>query len=229
METELTQQEPPSSEQVREFFRRLQGIDWRNVSGNGLGTLLGLPAQDFANRFEIIVSNGGNFRVPCPPLTVDRKRLFHPSEFVRQPGWGIWRGPREGDGLTGEERQDARSLALTQIDFAKVKFVSHPSSKTADDKVRLLAEIGCVRLDAQIARALLIQEGQRTLEWLHVMHPSIRQIEFLGTELRGPDGGRYHVILCCGTDGAWSCDIRWFESPGNKNRYCPTMSNDLAA
>ena len=52
-------------------------------------------------------------------VSVDRTEPFDPTTFIGQ-GWGLWRGPLDGDGLEGEIEQDERSLALTEIDLTRI-------------------------------------------------------------------------------------------------------------
>jgi hypothetical protein len=41
-------------------------------------------------------------------------KSFDPVSFLGK-GWATWKGPADGDGLSGEEDIDPRSLALSQI------------------------------------------------------------------------------------------------------------------
>lgn len=50
-------------------------------------------------------------------LFIDRSIPFNPAKFIGA-GWTIWRGPADGDGLSGEEDHDERSLAIMEIDPA---------------------------------------------------------------------------------------------------------------
>ena len=56
---------------------------------------------------------------PTNPLLIDRTQPFNPSTFIRE-GWSIWKGPIDGNGLKGEEAQDERSLALSEVDRKSV-------------------------------------------------------------------------------------------------------------
>ena len=84
--------------------------------------IIEMSEVEFGRRFALFLKNGASFVTKGPGLlVVDRTKPFDPSKFIGS-GWTIWRGPKDGDGLTGEEAQDARSLKLVEIDFAKVLF-----------------------------------------------------------------------------------------------------------
>ena len=54
-----------------------------------------------------------SLKIACAP--------FNPSEVIGS-SWFFWRGPKDGNGSEGEEERDKVSLALTEVDFAKIDF-----------------------------------------------------------------------------------------------------------
>ena len=90
-------------------------------------------------------------------LIIDRSRLFNPAEFIRS-GWTIWKGPPQGNGLEGEEDQDERSLALTEIDLSKVQLErmlqKGEDSVKGETKLARLKVARHVRLDAKVCQTI---------------------------------------------------------------------------
>jgi len=146
-------------------------------------------------------------------------KMFNPTTFpVGRDGRRIiWKGPANGDGLTGEEEQDARSLLLTEIDFTKLtkegNFLTGLECSEAFlnyeiKRARLIAKM--VQADARIAQALYEETGQKTLRFLHDTL-GVTWIEFLGTTLRGSHGGRYALYLHRLPDGSWDWHCCWLD------------------
>jgi len=147
------------------------------------------------------------FEVVRMILAINRAKPFDPAAFIGA-NWAIWRGPADADGLKGEERQDARSLALTEVDFTKARFetclAEGETVITGEQRLtRLLDQKkDCIRADDNIGAALLNEPGQVTLEWLYQTH-GVTWFELPGTELRSPNGYRRFLCLCRTDDGRW--------------------------
>lgn len=143
-------------------------------------------------------------------LKIDRTNPFDPAKFIGE-GWSIWRGPKDGKGLEGDEEQDSRSLAITELDptklFAQTGLNEDETTVTGEEK-RARLMLKAIQADAKIARVLYEEEGQTTLKWLHKTL-NLTWIEFLGTTLRGPGGGRDALCLCRGDDGSWDWGYYW--------------------
>jgi hypothetical protein len=121
-------------------------------------------------------------------LNIDRTNPFDPAKFIGE-GWSIWRGPKDksdpkySKGLEGDEEQDRRSLAITEIDPAKLLIQTGLKDKETtivgeEKRARLLLE--SIQADAKIGEALYKEEGQATLKWLHKTL-NVTWLEFLGT------------------------------------------------
>jgi hypothetical protein len=138
-----------------------------------------------------------------PILRIDRSQPFNPATFFGE-GWSIWKGPADGDGLQGEEQQDFRSLALQEVDFSQVLLETYLKEGkewiTGEEKLRRMKESGVIRLDAHVAQAPWGEEGHKTLEWLR-KEKGVIYIDFMGTELRSPNGVR--CVLCLYWYGNW--------------------------
>lgn len=143
-----------------------------------------------------------------------RLKPFSPQTFIG-PDWAIWRGPADGNGLQGDEQQDGRSLALQTVDSSQVIFptcLKEAEGETrikGEEKLTRLKTGDLIRLDARFGQALWEEEGYKTLEWLR-QKKGIIYLDFMGTELRSPDGLR--CVLCLYWDeGAWFLHFNWLD------------------
>ncbi|TAK57792.1 hypothetical protein EPO17_01015 [Patescibacteria group bacterium] len=154
---------------------------------------------------------------PPPPLVIDRTHPFDPSTFIGQ-GWTIWKGEASGNGLSGEEEQDKRSLIITELDASKLtkegNFLTglegNESVIVGEKKLARLI-VKAIQADAKIAEALYKEEGQKTLRFLYDTL-GVTWMEFLGTVLRGPGGGRFALCLCRLGSGGWGWCCDWLDS-----------------
>lgn len=154
-------------------------------------------------------------RAKFPPsssiLHIDRSAPFNPVKFLGE-GWSIWRGPADGDGLSGNEDQDQRSLALTELDLSKVQLVTTLRGRETriggEEKLLRLKESGSVRLDAKVFLTLWENKDRIPEIWKEKTGGSTTYVFFDGTILRGPDGGRYVLYVCWG-GGEWGWGYRW--------------------
>ncbi|MBU1179977.1 hypothetical protein KJ885_03465 [Patescibacteria group bacterium] len=126
-------------------------------------------------------------------ISIDRSKPFSPAEFIGE-GWSIWKGPADGDGLTGVENQDARSLILTEVDTSAIRLETRlrdgETRITGEEKLRRLKATKHIRLDAKVF--------QTFWENKHFIPESWKSgslfIYFDGTPLRDPNGKR--CVLC---------------------------------
>lgn len=146
-------------------------------------------------------------------LKIDRTKRFDPAEFIGE-GWSIWRGPRDGDGLIGDEEQDLRSLVnVTEINPLHLTkqagaSVCRESRMTGEAKRDLLL-LEDVQADIMIAQTLYGEKDQSTLKWVG-RFLGMELIEFFGTTLRRSDGSRcYFVLRCHQPSNSWS----WYIAP----------------
>lgn len=152
-------------------------------------------------------------------VTINRAEPFD-SAFIG-PGWTIWRGPASGNGLEGEEQQDARSLALTDVDFTKARFetclTDGETAITGENRLCRLLETDLIRGDAKFGQVLYQEPGQKTLRWLFETY-GVTWFELPGTILRNPYGHRYFLFLSRGDDGQWYWYYRWLDDDRNARR-----------
>lgn len=173
-------------------------------------------------KFITWVKNGGNLVLPGPRIIqINRARTFNPSEFIGA-NWKIWRGPADGEGLEGEEDQDPRALALTEIDLNAVTFDTclekDENVVKGEDKLLRLKAKSLIRLDAGAFQTIWENREMIPDSWKVDAACNTRYSYFDGTILRGPDGGRYVPFLCFeGGAWCWCCswlDVGWLSSGG---------------
>ena len=126
------------------------------------------------------------------------------------------------------EEQEQRSLALTEIDFSKVRFVSGLKTGenyiTGKQKLGRLKKAGAIRLDAKVGQALYEEKGQPTLRFIHE-HFNISWFELAGTVLRSPHGDRYFLYLYRNDDGSWGWDYYWLDSDRGAGDVSPVVAS----
>lgn len=172
--------------------------------------LAGLHEEDLGRSLSVWVSNGCQLVPEGPdPLPVDQAPT-NPEMFVGGGGT-VWRGPKGGNGLEGEERQNARSLELVQIDPMRVAFESHlfPGERLVPGEQRL----GRIKAEAKsrpivlpglnVGATLLNQPGQLTLNWFRDAH-GVKAFMLPGVELRDQHGSRHLPGLHCRSNGTWA-------------------------
>lgn len=173
--------------------------------------MIALSPEEFGRRFTAFLRAGarfilGGFKVACAP--------FDPAQFINK-GWSFWKGPKDGNGLDGEEERDQASLALTEVDLEKSDFLTclekGESSITGEEKLIRLRKLNRPLFGATQFMGLWqdYQENkaQSVLEKLY-QQKSITHIDFFGDILRYPDGLRCVLYLCRHDDNSW----RWHDS-----------------
>lgn len=169
----------------------LEIIDWLNGDGRDVfHEHLKLIGEEFIASFTI---------------KIDRTKPFDFSIF---PGNGssVWKGPKDGKGLDGEEDQDQRSLAITRIDPANLLLLNglkHNEKCINGEDRRAIMMLETIQLDVKIGQTLYEEKGQKTLRWLHQVY-GVCLFELLGTVIRDEFGDRDVRYFKRNEDGSWS-------------------------
>lgn len=146
-------------------------------------------------------------------LSIDRSTPFNPAEFIGT-GWTIWKGPVDGDGLSGEEDRDERSFALTEFDPATILLEicirNRETRITGEERILRLKVAGRIRLDAGIFHFFWRNQQLIPKEWKKKINGEMASIFFDGMTLRSPYGGRYALYLYFG-DGRWVWGCDWLD------------------
>ncbi|MEY2664813.1 MAG: hypothetical protein RIT04_621 [Candidatus Parcubacteria bacterium] len=217
-----------SSDQEREITSRfITQVQWSQLDGdNTQKKVIELSPAEFGRRFTLFLQNGCNPTITAPgTLPIDRSRPFNPAKFIGG-GWTIWKGPEDGDGLTGKEEQDERSLAITEINLANLIIqtgLREGETRVTGEAKQARLMLTAIQADAKIAQMLYEEEGQTTLRWMY-KHLDVSWIEFLGTTLRDPRGSRIALCLYRRDGGLWSNGARYL----NEQRYATSPALGFA-
>ena len=165
-----------------------------------------------AQKFTVWLKNGGNLVLPGQRIIkIDRARTFDPAKFIGS-GSTIWRGPANGTGLKGEEDQDQRALALTEINLNAVTFDNclEEGENVVKGEVKLtrLKAKPVIRLDAAVFQTLWENKVLIPESWKEKVNGNTRFIYFDGTILRNPNGDRF-VLYLYFEDGEWDWHYCW--------------------
>lgn len=187
--------------------------NWSQIDfeGSGLQDLIIRDPKEAGVQFGAFLRNGGRVIIGEPRiLKIDRSQPFDPAIFVG-PGWTIWKGLADGNGLEGDEDQDTRSLALTEIDLTKVQFETTLKSKeqyvNGNERQKRLKRAGHIRLDTKVFQMFWENQMFISESWKKMPDGSVRYMCFDGTILRGPGGHRCILYLFFYDDGwYWRVD-----------------------
>ncbi len=140
-------------------------------------------------------------------IRIDRSTPFNPVALLGA-GWSIWRGPWNGTGLIGAEQNNSESLALTEVDLARI--VLKPSLEVGgaivggEEFLTQLKNAKSLVLDAKV--------GQTLYENPHLIPESWKGtwVNFMGTVLRN-DRERRHVMCLLWNGRQWRYREFWLD------------------
>ena len=191
-----------------------QDVRWGELDHDKLQSeVIALPREELGRRFTAFLRNGCRLYIKGPTsLIVDRPKPFDPLKFI-DAGWSI-------------VEEDKRSLALTEVDFSKVRFESGlkdgESVIDGEEKLKRLKKMPGIRLDAKCGQTLYEEQGQATLRFLHE-HFNVTWFELSGTILRGPGGNRCFLYLDRRGGGSWRWGYRWLDRA--RNHVSPLLAS----
>jgi len=153
-------------------------------------------------RFTAFLRNGCRFIIG--EVKKVATKVFSPTEFLGK-GWTV-------------DEQDEHSLELSEVDFSEAKFEhclkKGESSIIGEEKLKRLKEGRQIRLGATVFLGLLtdyqLNKENSVLEWIRRTY-KITYLDFFGTVLRVPDGGRCVLCLDFG-GGGWGWRCYWLDS-----------------
>jgi hypothetical protein len=153
-------------------------------------------------------------------ITGDPKSIlikpFDLAEFIGND-WSTWKGPADGDGLSGEKDIDSRSLSLTEVKFTDFLFETclneGESSISGEEKLRRLKEkTEFIRFGGNVFLGLWedyqVNKKNSVLEWLYHNY-KITYMDFMGQILRVPLGYRNVLYLYRSDSGEWHWHCHW--------------------
>ena len=186
---------------------------WEQLDGEKLhAEVITLSPEELGRRFTMFLKNGARFilgglKIACAP--------FNPADFIGA-NWTFWKGPKDGNGLEGEEERDKASLALTEVDFANADLLTclekGESSITGEEKLLRLRKLGRPIYGTTVAMGLWQDYQQNkagsVIEKLYQQR-GITYIDFFGDVLRRPSGRRCVLCFYRDDDGQWAWHYSW--------------------
>ena len=123
-------------------------------------------------------------------LPINSHGTFDPTKFLGDR-FSVWKGPVDGDGMTGVEDRDGRNFMIGTIAFAHVKFETcledRGSGIFGEEKLKCLRKknILCLGGDAFLSLWLnyKAENKKSILEWLRI-NRNIVYMDFFGVVLR---------------------------------------------
>jgi hypothetical protein len=195
---------------------------WDQLPTEILQSFIELSPTERGVRFTAFLKNGGRVVIGgSQTLPIDRTKPFNPAEFISQ-GWTIWRGPKDGNGLEGEEEQDARSLALTELDLDRILLEAHlkngETSTTGEERIKRLNAANRIKLDAKAFQTLWESRHELPERFKQKTNGNTTFIFCDGTVLRSPDGHRFTLYFCWNAvNRKWNWYYLWLGSDRGVN------------
>ncbi len=181
-------------------FARLQDNIIRDPKGAG-------------ERFTTFLRNGCRLVIGEP-----KSIMAKPFDLVKflGKGWSIWKGPADGDGLSGDED------VCPKVEVELSKFVFRhclkegETSITGAEKIRRLNEMSdFIGFGPNVFLGLWedyqANKENSALEWLF-QNFGVTFMDFPGAILRNPDGNRSVLYLYRDSDGGWHWRCNWLDS-----------------
>lgn len=214
---------PVSRGQALEISARVATqVDWEQLDGDDLQTkVITLSPEEFGNRFTEFLKAGARFilgglKVACTPL--------NPAEFIGA-GWTFWRGPKDGNGLDGEEERDKASMTLAEVDFDSADFLTclekGESSITGEEKLIRLKKLGRPIYGTTVAMGLwqdyqsCQNKTDSKLKRLYQQKKIGSYVDFFGDILRNPIGHRCVLYFYRFDGGSWRWSYNWLDDGWN--------------
>ena len=218
-----------TADQSQAIMATLQtNVPWSDMDFEALGlqdAILRDPKRAGAE-FTAFLKNGAQMNLG-PNILRIRSQPFNPATFIGQ-GWTIWRGPSDGDGLTGKEEQDDRSLDVTEIDLSKIQLVTMLKARdsviTGEEKLKRLKRAKHICLDAKVFQTLWENQDRIPEAWKERVNGNIQYVCFDGTVLRSPNGIRY-VLYLYFLEGRWYWLCRWLGSGWDSGRPSAVLAS----
>ena len=151
-------------------------------------------------------------------LLINSHGTFDPVKFLGSR-FSVWRGPVDGDGMTGDEDRDGRNFMIESIAFAHVKFEtcleSGRSGIFGEEKLKRLKKRKVLCLGGDVFISLWLNyettRDKSVLEWLRI-NRNIVYMDFFGLILRKEhdDLGAMRCVLALRyINNEWTWHVCW--------------------
>jgi hypothetical protein len=143
-------------------------------------------------------------------------------------GWTFWKGPKDGNGLHGEEERNKASLALTEVDFDRADLLTclkkGESLITGEEKLLRLSKSGRTLYGTTVAMGIwqnyqsCQNRSDSVLERLY-QQMCINYVDFFGDILRDPRGSRIVLGFSRSDAGSWRWYCLWLGNTWSARRF----------
>lgn len=203
---------------------------WETIDFNnsGLQDFIIRNPKEAGRQFTAFLKNGGKFTFKeSTKMIIDRAKPFNSAEFIGSD-LNVWRGPKDGNGLEGEEEQDGGALVLTEVDIGMIRLENMlkpgETSVNGEEKLRRLEKAGHTRLDAKVLQTLWENQYLIPEKWKEKTNGQATYIFFDGTVLWYFSGDRY--VLCLYWDGdKWRRSCGCLDSNWHANDPSAVLAN----
>lgn len=203
----------------RDRAMRLMGVYMNNVDFEGVSDDTAEWAiqnpQDAGAQFSAFLRNRGRLIVGKPQVIKLDTMPFNPEEFLGK-GWSFWRGPADGDGLTGDVAEDLDE----ELDLGKIELKPYLNKgedyTTGEERLLRIASAGDNPLGTRSFQTFWKTQGLIPEEWKKLTNGNTTYVFFDKVVLRGPGGNRYTLYLCW-DDDEWDWDCRWLDRKRSVN------------
>ena len=202
---------------------------WETIDFNnsGLQDFIIRNPKEAGRQFTAFLKNGGKFTFKeSTKMIIDRAKPFNSAEFIGSD-WNVWRGPKDGNGLEGEEEQDGGALVLTEVDIGMIRLENMlkpgETSVNGEEKLRRLEKAGHTRLDAKVLQTLWENQYLIPEKWKEKTNGQATYIFFDGTVL-WYFSGRY-VLSLYWDGGEWRRSCGWLDSNWHANDPSAVLAN----
>lgn len=193
--------------------------NWKDIDfeGCGLQDAIIRDPKGVGERFTNFLKNGCRFIFgEMRKLALDKD--FNFATFPGLEGYDYWKGPLDGDGITGKETWiDPRSESLTEFDPMAMIFKTclreQDKSIKGFEKFRRLVEEepDFIRYDLRVFHALWKDWLEKQENSVLEMFYRTRKVEYLDfmVPLRRPNGLCFVLYFIRHSHGEWHWDYDW--------------------
>ena len=143
---------------------------------------------------------------PATSSVVPINRIFVPATFIGK-GWGLWRGPADGNGLQGDLEQDNLSIVLPEVDTSKILLETllkpDESYTTGEERIARLIAANRIRFNLNMFQTFWDDKRLMPPSFSERVNGEFKFIFVDGETLRSPRGERATLAFFRGVLGRW--------------------------
>lgn len=210
---------PVSTAQSHAIIQALAtNVDWSLLDGDKLQKEVVKNSKEAGKRLTEFLLNGCQFLYVGEIRKLALDEDFNPAAFIGE-GNDYWKGPLDGDGLTGETWIDPRAMAMTEFDPTQMIFKTclkeQEKSIKGVEKFRRLVEKepDFIRYDLRVFLALWKDYQKYKENSLLEMFYRTQKVEYIDfmVPLRYPRGRCCILYFDRSSDGRWHWSYYWLD------------------